>query len=163
MTVFNGELFLATYAANTQTSGSVPTCNNGTARVWGMDYQIADPTSPPTSGGKGLLNGLPPQASTPLLQFVTPSASTGGTGLGGVVIPGVSIRQSPACASSTAGVNPLGGGAYNSVSNFTPSTYSMFAQLGQANSSGLGANTLNISLNPPIMPMRIDSWAGIFE
>jgi type IV pilus assembly protein PilY1 len=162
MTVFNGELFLATYAANTQSS-TVSTCNNGTARIWGMDYQIADTANPPASGGKGLLNDLPPHPTTNIVQFVTPSAATGGSGLAGVVIPGVSIRQSPACASASTGVNPLGGGSYNSVGSFAPSTYSMFAQLGQANPSGLGANTLNISLNPPIMPLRIDSWAGIFE
>jgi hypothetical protein len=61
------------------------------------------------------------------------------------------------------GVNPLGGGGYNSVGSYAPSTFSMFAQLGQSNPAGAGANTLNIALNPPLIPLRIDSWAGVFE
>jgi hypothetical protein len=63
----------------------------------------------------------------------------------------------------TGGVNPLGGGSYNSIGASSPSSFSLFAQLGQANPSGAGANTLNIGLNPPLIPMRIDSWAGVFE
>lgn len=95
---------------------------------------------------------------------MVPSQSTDFVGLAGVVIPGVSIRASPACASvGTGGVNPLGGGSYNSIGNSAPSSFSLFAQLGQQNPTGPGANTLNIGLNPPLIPMRIDSWAGVFE
>jgi len=167
MTVFNGELFFATYAANASSGSTTSTCNVGLARVWGVDYQTPDPsqsTTPPQWGGKPLMNALPPQPSTTIVSYVIPSESTGNSNLAGVVIPGVSIRQSPACAAAGGAVaNPLGGGSYNSVGAFSPSTYSMFAQLGQSNSAGAGANTLNISLNPPLIPMRIDSWAGVFE
>jgi len=162
MTVFNGELFFATYAANATSSTS--SCNQGLARVWGVDYQTAYPSEPAGDGGNPLLNDLPPNPPTNIVPFVVPSQSTGNSALTGVVIPGVSIRATPACAAvGTGGVNPLGGGSYNSIGASSPSSFSLFAQLGQANPSGAGANTLNIGLNPPLIPMRIDSWAGVFE
>jgi type IV pilus assembly protein PilY1 len=166
MTVFNGELFFATYVAGQQAT-SVATCSQGYARIWGMDYQTpwsTEPTNPPAYGGNPLLNDLPPHPTTNIVQFVVPAASTGESSIGAAVIPGVSIRASPSCASATASIpNPMTGGSYNAIGASTPSSFSLFAQLGQANPTGLGSNTLNIALNPPIIPLRIDSWAGVFE
>jgi type IV pilus assembly protein PilY1 len=155
MTVFNGELFFATFAAGVPTPSG--TCNQGNGRIFGVDYQVAYAAASPGSGGNPLMTPLGPPPPS-VVAYVVP------TGLGGVVIPGVSIRATPACASQgTGGVNPLGGGSYNSIGASTPASFSLFAQLGQQNPTGPGANTLNIPLNTPIVPMRIDSWAGVFE
>jgi type IV pilus assembly protein PilY1 len=172
MTVFNGTLFFSTYAAGAPGSSSLPatttaTCNNGIARIWGLDFAIQDsPTSTPTCypGGKAEMPNIPPASATPSTCSITPSTAPGYSGLAGAVIPGVSIRQSPACASTAPGaVDPFTGASHASVSNFTPGSYSVFAGVGQQNSGGLGSQTVSVALPTPIIPTRVDSWAAIFE
>ncbi len=169
MTVFNGTLFFSTYAAGAPGSASstATSCNNGTARIWGLDFAVQDSaTSTPTCfpGGKAEMPNIAPASATPAVCSVTPSNSPGYSGLAGAVIPGVSIRQSPACASGTPGaVDPFTGATQSSVSNFTPGSYSVFAGAGQQNSGGLGSQTVSVALPPQVIPTRVDSWAAIFE
>jgi len=158
MTVFDRVLYFATYFAGDPT---VVSCTNGSARLWGFDYVTPlDTTNCPTdstSCGQGGARRFPATAPT---DFVDPVMNNGVAQ--GAVIPGVSIRATPACASLTSSTSSYVGGGHSSTSNFSGGSFSLFATVGA--SGGTGTGGLDIATIPtPASPTLIDSWAAVLE
>jgi hypothetical protein len=104
----------------------------------------------------------PPQTPAPV--FVQPSDYD--PTLLGRVIPGVSIKATPACASLGASTSDpyVGGGMHQTPSNFTAGGYSLFTQVGAKSNSGTtGARTFETSVPTPVAPTVIDSWAAVLD
>ncbi len=168
MTVFDGTLYFATYAA---ASSSTVSCSSGSARLFGWDFVLpfdttCSPTDPLAScnRGQGGVRELQiPPAAPP--DFVDPTVTNGAQA--GAVIPGVSIQATPACGSISAATtdNYVPGGTHRSLSNVTAQTYSLFAQVGGKSATGTGAATgqVNLPVPTPGSPTVIDSWAAVLE
>ena len=79
--MFDGTFYFATFAAAPPGS---QVCAGGHARLWGLDFETAagGVTPDPTKGG--------------IMRFYIEPGLTDPT-LAGRVIPGVSIKQTPAC------------------------------------------------------------------
>lgn len=156
MTVFNGVLYFATFAA--PAAGSA-VCSGGTAKLWGLDY--VTPENPSNLSLGGLYSLMPPlpQAQT-LTSYIIP-ANTDST-LAGKVIPGVSINATPACgnfgSTGDGGVNTQG-----APQNFTPGSYSIFSQIGAQGSSGSSTRQISLPVPTPASPTLVDSWAAVTE
>jgi type IV pilus assembly protein PilY1 len=161
MTVFDGTVYFATYGAPTSGSQS---CSSGDARLWGRDFIIPDDPTDLTKGGK--LRLQPPQGPiNPLPLYVQPD--TYDTTLSGAVIPGVSIKATPACGGlGTPGPDSYVYGTQHQMQqNFeTPqSQFSLFMNVGAGGSAGSNTQTYEVPLPTPISPTMIDSWAGVLE
>jgi type IV pilus assembly protein PilY1 len=156
MTVFDGVLYFATYAA---APVGTQACTSGHGRIWGLDF--INPIDPNAEklGGIPRLNPVP--AMHP--QYIEPDESD--TTLRGVVIPGVSINGTPACASTSAASNDsyVAGATHQSATNFTSGGYSVYSQLGASGSNGAATRQFSLSVPPPISPTTIDSWAAVLE
>ena len=175
MTVFDGKLYFATYAASpTPPAGQpVTTCANAVARIWGLDFinpadkncsNVASTTCDRSIGGAPMLQLAPPQPSNVLVANVTPSASD--ATLVNVVIPGLSVNETPACAGGGTGTTDqyVAGATHTTPSNVKAGGYNILAQVGQTAPGGVGARTLsNLTVPPPISPTTIDSWAAVVE
>jgi type IV pilus assembly protein PilY1 len=173
MTVFNGVFYFATYSATQQ---GQQVCTGGSGRIWGLDFVMpgangsgttADTTCSSSPSGCSAGGMWELQTGTgPALQFITPQGSTNyGNVPSGSVIPGVSVKATPACAS----LGPPGQDGYvygstqhQAVQNFTSGGYSVFSTVGAPGTGG-GVSTVNISVPPPISPTAIDSWAAVIE
>jgi type IV pilus assembly protein PilY1 len=161
MTVFNGTLYFATYDAGSNTTD---VCKSGVARIWGLDYTTPQSTSMPpdrSAGGKWELIG--PGSSSPV-QYVN-EIDIDSSLPGNAVIPGVSIKTTPACASLTSGSDQyVPGASHQTPTNFTPGRYSLFAQVGAKSSATTGGvATINMDLPTPTSPTVLDSWAAVLE
>jgi type IV pilus assembly protein PilY1 len=175
MTVFNGVLYFATYAAAPAPPAGtvVTTCADAVARIWALDFvnpadancsSSASTTCDRSIGGKPLLTLPPPQPANSLFANITPSATD--ATLTNVVIPGLAINETPACASGGTATtdNYVAGASHVTPTNLTSPSYSIMAQVGQTNPNGAGARTLNnLSVPKPISPTQIDSWAAVVE
>jgi type IV pilus assembly protein PilY1 len=155
MTVFDGVLYFATYAAAPPASAS---CTSGHGRIWGLDF--VKPADVNFLNKGGLARVVPPVGAHP--QYVQPD-ETDNTLLG-AVIPGVSIKATPACAGlGTSGADPYVAGAQHSTEqNLSPGQYSVFSQVGATGPSG-GSKTYELQIPTPIAPTMIDSWAAVLE
>ena len=161
MTVFDGVLYFATYGAPNAASQS---CTSGDARLWGRDYITPDDANDLTKGGRLVLQ--PPSGPpTPLPLFVQPDIND--TTLQGAVIPGVSIKATPACAGLGApGADSYVFGAqHQSASSFTSpqNQFSLYTQVGAPGKNGTATRTYELQLPTPVSPTMIDSWAGVLE
>jgi type IV pilus assembly protein PilY1 len=159
MTVFDGVLYFATYAA---APAATQACTSGHGRIWGLDFVTPADTAVPPDRSKGGLARLNPQ---PVLhpQYIQPDEAD--TTLQGIVIPGVSINATPACADSpTATSDPyVAGASHSSPANFTPGSYSVFAQLGTTGTNGAATRQFTQAVPTPLSPTTIDSWAAVLE
>jgi type IV pilus assembly protein PilY1 len=157
MTVFNRTLYFATYYAG---DPKAVVCNNGSARLWGFDYVTPYGTacaSSSASCGQGGVRRLQAPA-----DFVDPVVTNGAPQ--GAVVPGVSIKMTPACASlGTAAADNYTGAMHAAPTNFAAGTYSLFAQIGAKAGSGSATQQVDITLAPPASPTLIDSWAAVLE
>jgi hypothetical protein len=81
------------------------------------------------------------------------------------VIPGVSIKATPACAglSSATGDQYVAGATHTSPQNFAAGGYSLFSQVGAPGGTNGATQTINMSVPTPISPTTIDSWAAVLE
>jgi len=164
MTVFNGTAYFSTYAAAQGTQS----CSSGDARVWGRDFVLpavnCGTTCQPSDlqqGGKIRLP-LPPSAQ----PYVQPDQVTGSGVPAGAVIPGVSILNTPACASlgNPSADQYVFGASHAAPANFTAGGFSLFSQVGKSGGSGgTAAGTMQINLQTPISPTAVDSWAPVLE
>jgi type IV pilus assembly protein PilY1 len=175
MTVFNGVLYFTTYAAAPAApAGQLPaSCTNAVARVWGLDFVTpADPmcsnvTSSMcdrTTGGKPMLTLAAPQPANAVFANVTPAATD--NTLTNVVIPGLAVNQTPACAGGGTGTSDpyVAGATHTTPSNVKAGGFSLLAQVGQTNPNGAGARTINnLTVPTPLSPTQIDSWAAVVE
>jgi type IV pilus assembly protein PilY1 len=170
MTVFNGTLYFSTFAAAPVGTQS---CNSGTARLWGRDYVTpADPSCAGTSGTcNRSLGGLPEMQPPPPNAPVSPAPSwiepdQYDATLAGKVIPGVSIKATPACANlGTPGPDSYVYGAQHaSPQNYSQSSgFSVFSQVGAKGSGGSATKQVSVSVTTPVSPTVIDSWAAVLE
>jgi type IV pilus assembly protein PilY1 len=161
MTVFDGVLYFATYGA---AQAGAQSCSSGHGRVWGLDFvQPADTSSSPDLSKGGLPRLSPPPANHS--QYFQPDESD--NSLLGVVIPGVSIKATPACAGlGTAGNDQYVAGAMHSQQqglSMSSTQFSLSAQLGAPNNSGTATKQLDVPVATPASPTIIDSWAAVLE
>jgi hypothetical protein len=162
MVVFNNGLFFTTYSAGAGLS-SGNTCTAGDARLWGMDYITAAPSTTNTSGagGNSPVGGL-------VLTGTHPYVDLGLTVGSNVVVPGVSVQQTTACATLAASSPDqyVPGASHMTTTSYTGSSFALVAQAGKpstTSSAGTGAQTVNISLPSPSSPTVVDSWAAVTE
>jgi type IV pilus assembly protein PilY1 len=169
MTVFNGTLYFATFA--TAPAGT-QSCVNGSARLWGRDFVTPDdpacatnPTSCNRSLG-GLREMQPPAPAAPTSPppvYVEPDLTD--PTLAGKVIPGVSIKATPACANlgAATGDQYVYGANHAAPQNFVPGGYSLFSQVGAKGTNGQTTRQFETSVPTPVAPTVIDSWAAVLE
>ena len=147
-------------------------CSTSYARIWGLDFvkpadtNCNDSSSTSCDRGIGGIPGLqlpPPQPTGTFVANVTPSATD--ATLNNVVIPGLAINETPACATggSPAQDTYVAGAMHSSVSNFTAGSFSLLSTVGQTNPSGPGARSLTTGVAAPTTPTMIDSWASVVE
>lgn len=169
MTVFNGTLYFATYAA---ASSSATTCSSGDARLYGWDFVLPqDTTCSPTDDSVPCSRNLGGVRELQIPPAVPPDfidASGSGLAPAGAVLPGVAIQATAACGSISAAANDpyVAGGTHRSLSNVTPQTYSLIASVGANNATGLNNTAtpqVQISLTTPSSPTVISSWASVLE
>jgi type IV pilus assembly protein PilY1 len=160
MTVFDGTLYFATFAA--APPGSV--CTVGTARLWGRHFVTPDDPNQLSLGGKRIMQPPPPNAPLPTPPpYIEPDQYD--NSLAGKVIPGVSIKATPACANlGQPGPDQYVYGAnHASPQNFTPGGYSLFTQVGAKGTSGNTTRQFEMPVATPVSPTVIDSWAAVLE
>jgi type IV pilus assembly protein PilY1 len=170
MTVFNGTLYFSTYA--TAPAGT-QSCNNGTARLWGRDFVTPDDPTCATNpascnrsiGGLRELQPPPPNPPTsPAPVFVEPDLYD--TSLVGKVIPGVSIKATPACAdlgNASPGDPYVAGATHSAPQGYSAGGYSLFTQIGAQGTNGSATSQFQMSVPTPVSPTVIDSWAAVLE
>jgi type IV pilus assembly protein PilY1 len=155
MTLFNRTLYFSTFMQTIS-----PTCNDiGTSSVWGLDYILSVPGTPPQ-----------PQQNRATIDYAN------------VVVSGVGLRQRPSCSTTGSAVAAtttdaiLGYGAITSVSATKAGAFELVIQKGggrAAGTSGSGSgstssssNTIaqdTIAIDAPRAAARLDSWAPIIE
>jgi hypothetical protein len=81
------------------------------------------------------------------------------------VIPGISIKATPACAGlGTPGSDQYVAGANHSTpQNFASGGYSLFAQVGAKGANGSATAQIQMPVQTPTSPTSIDSWAAVLE
>ncbi|MGH7297562.1 MAG: hypothetical protein ACRELB_21675, partial [Polyangiaceae bacterium] len=169
MTVFNGTLYFSTYAAAPPGTQS---CNSGVARLWGRDFVTPDdntcagnPTGCDRSlGGLREMQPPPPNAPTvPPPVYVEPDLYD--STLQGKVIPGVSIKATPACADlGTPGNDSYVAGATHAApQDYAGGSYSLFTQVGAKGTNGATTRQFETAVPTPVSPTTIDSWAAVLE
>jgi type IV pilus assembly protein PilY1 len=160
MTVFNGTLYFATYDAGANTTN---VCKSGLGKIWGLDFIVPQSTSSPpdySMGGKIELQTSPPSTTPPQNILETQIDPT----LAGAVIPGVSIKSTPACASLNSGSDQyVPGASHTTPTNFTPGSFSLFAQAGAKGTGTSATSQINLALPTPTSPTVLDSWAAVLE
>jgi type IV pilus assembly protein PilY1 len=156
MTVFDGVLYFATYGA---ASPGAQSCTSGHGRIWGLDFVTPADTKALAKGGLPRLNPLPASHN----QYVQPDESD--SSLLGVVIPGVSIKATPACAGlGTAGSDAyVAGASHSAPANYTGGQFSVFTQLGTKGANGAATRQFELTVPTPSAPTVIDSWAAVIE
>lgn len=164
MTVFNGTLYFSTYAAAPPGSQS---CTSGTARLWGRDFVRPDVLTDLSQGGVRQLQPPPPNPPVnPAPINIVPASYPGSGVTAGAVIPGVSIMNTPACASlgSPTSDQYVFGATHSAPQNFTAGSFSLFSQVGKPGSTGgTATGTMQFNLSTPIAPTQVDSWAAVVE
>src|SRR6185312_996584 len=97
---------------------------------------------------------------------IVPASYPGSGVTAGAVIPGVSIMNTPACASlgSPTSDQYVFGATHAAPQNFTAGSFSLFSQVGKPGTSGgTAAGTMQFNLSTPIAPTMVDSWAAVLE
>jgi type IV pilus assembly protein PilY1 len=161
MTVFNGTLYFATYYAGATGTNS---CNGGIARLWGRDFVTPDNLTDLSQGGVRILQPPPPNKPlNPPPTYIQPSDYD--PPLLGKVIPGVSIKATPACGSlGLPGADQyVAGATHQSPNNFAPGSFSLFSPVGMSGTNGAAVNAYELPLATPTSPTVIDSWAAVVE
>ncbi len=162
MTVFNGTLYFSTFAA---APTSTQSCSAGTARLWGRDFVTPSNTANLSLGGLPEMQPPPPNLPTaPPPSWVEPDVYD--NTLAGKVIPGVSIKATPACANlGLPGPDSYVYGAQHSTpQNYSQSGgFSVFSQVGAKGSNGAATKQVSMAVATPVSPTVIDSWAAVLE
>ena len=161
MTVFNGTLYFATYSA---APPGAQVCTGGLARLWGRDFVTPDNSSDLSQGGLRELQPPPPNPPlNPPPVYVQPSDYD--STLLGKVIPGVSIKATPACAGlGTPGNDSyVYGASHSAPQNYSSGSFSLFTQVGAKGTGGASTKTIDVAVPTPVSPTQIDSWAAVLE
>jgi type IV pilus assembly protein PilY1 len=160
MTVFDGTLYFSTFGTPNATTQS---CNAGTARLWGRDF--VTPSNPSNLSLGGLPELQPPSGPvSPAPSYVEPDVTD--PTLAGKVIPGVSIKSTPACANLGAPGNDsyVYGAQHAAPQNYSqPGGFQLFSQVGAKGSNGAATKQITMNVATPVSPTVIDSWAAVLE
>lgn len=151
MAIFDGVLYFASFAP----AATAATCTGGLARLWGRDFVVPKDLNDPSQGGVPRLN---PSGSAVAPDFFDPLTN-------GKLIPGVSVNISPSCANASVGTSDpyVSGATHFSATNVTSTQPSLLAQVAGQNSTGTGAQRLEVKLPMPRSPTIVDSWAAVVE
>jgi type IV pilus assembly protein PilY1 len=156
MTVFNGTLYYTTFSAG---SISASACSPGDARLWEVNYLTANTAGLPGTGG----DPLPSSTQYPRVSGKPYEDLSSQTGTSNVVIPGITIQQTTACAqTSTSSDQYVPGASHASTTSFTSGGFSMIAKYSKPGSPG-GLATFSQTVPTPTTPTVIDSWAAVTE
>jgi type IV pilus assembly protein PilY1 len=161
MTVFNGVFYFATYDAGATNANA---CKTGMGRLWGRDFVAPYKSADLSQGGTPILQPPPPNTPTsPPPLYVQPSDYD--STLLGAVIPGVSIKATPACAQLGSGSSDayVAGTTHQSPRSFAPGSYSLFTQVGKAGTNGSATAQIEMPVQAPTSPTTVDSWAAVLE
>jgi type IV pilus assembly protein PilY1 len=144
MAVFDKTLYFSTYKVGSSTTN---VCQAGSANLYGRDYVKPYDNSNRSLGGDYRLvpTSVPFQPQGPDL------------------IPGVSIRESQACATAV-NTNDFFGGVRLGSQMTTPASFSLFAN--QAKNGGVNGNAvaqIKKDLQLPRTQTIVDSWASVVE
>jgi type IV pilus assembly protein PilY1 len=161
MTVFNSTFYFATYDAGASNTNA---CKQGMGRIWGRDFVTPADTNDLSLGGvRELQPPLPAAPQSPPPPYIQPSDYD--STILGAVIPGVSIKATPACAGlGTPGSDQyVAGATHSSPQNFAPGSYSLFTQVGKTGTNGSATAQIQMPVQTPTSPTTIDSWAAVLE
>ncbi len=160
MALLSKVAYFATYTPAPLTAA----CNNGSSKVWGVDYVQPRDSSSPGAGGLGKI--LPPTegdsaASAP--QYIDGTSSDSPIGRDAAIF-GVTIGMVPAC-SSTASGDPASNSGHMRVTSTSQSTFQLILQTGSSGSSPAGGavNFTTLDVAQPAAAPTIDSWVAILE
>ncbi len=145
MAVFDRALYFASYRVNSTSNR----CQDGEARIYGVDYARPQLAGDLSQGGAFRLPALP----TPV-QFTSEGAE---------LVPGVSIRASQGCAEAQNTQDYFGGTRVGALMT-TPVSYSLVANRSAASPTP-GNSVLQIRKDLPIPRTQtiVDSWASVVE
>jgi hypothetical protein len=133
-------------------------------RLWGRDFVAPYKSTDLSQGGTPILQPPPPNTPTsPPPLYVQPSDYD--STLLGAVIPGVSIKATPACAQlgSASTDTYVAGTTHQSPQNFAGGSYSLFTQVGKAGTNGSATAQIEMPVQAPSSPTTVDSWAAVLE
>jgi type IV pilus assembly protein PilY1 len=166
MTVFNNILYFASFLPPNATSPSSPVCTGGTPMLWGLDFELPNPTcsvGPPDWQSIPTGCGGTPRDFLPTGWLANPPDANGNPTVN-VVIPGVAVAVTPSCTNTSAATaNQYTGGMQTGVTGTTSGTYSLVAQIGGKNNTTNSTNTISRALTAPNAPTLVDSWATLSE
>jgi type IV pilus assembly protein PilY1 len=155
MTVFNGTLYFSTFGVPASTA---QVCSSGYARIWGRDF--VTPSNPSNLSLGGLQELQPPPANPWIEPDITDPT------LAGKVIPGVSIKATPACANlgTPAADQYVYGAQHAAPQNYAQTGgFSVFSQVGTKGTNGSATKQVSLNVATPVSPTLIDSWAAVLE
>jgi hypothetical protein len=116
------------------------------------------------------LGGLPvlpltASATSARIPYTVPGATD--PTVAGIVIPGLAIAATPACAGGGAPATDqyVAGDSHTTPSAVTPGSYSVSAQVSKTNTNGTpGVRQLTgLNIQQPLAPSLVDSWAEVSE
>jgi hypothetical protein len=146
-------------------SPTTPVCNGGTPKLWGLDYQLPNPTCGfgPNEGQGPTGCGGTPRDFLPSGVLPNPPDANGNPTVN-VVIPGVAVALTPSCTNTSApAIDPYTGGMHTSTSGTTSGSYSLMAQVSGKSTATGAQNTITRPLLTPSSATLVDSWATLTE
>ncbi len=159
MTLFNNILYFGTFIP--RTTGSP--CNDGFARLWGVDMVQTDPSAVGTFVPMPRLDvdGIPADDVR-----VTCDLNNNGTCADDVnsILFGTTVAQQPNCNVTSSTIDPTTGFSRSFVQSSSGGSFALYLQTGHTQT--LGTTTSTITSRPiarPIVPARVDAWATVFE
>ena len=170
MTVFNGTLYFSTYAAPPAGTTVVHRGHRaplGTRLRHAGRHDLHDQPHRAATGRSAVWprcsRHRPTSAEPSPRLYVEPDLYD--PTLAGKVIPGVSIKATPACANLG---NPgpdsyVYGASHSSPQNYAAGSYSLFTQVGAKGTNGATTRQFETAVPTPVSPTLIDSWAAVLE
>jgi type IV pilus assembly protein PilY1 len=166
MAVFDNTFYFATFLPPNPASPATPVCSGGTPKLWGLDYELPNPTcgvGPPDWQNLPTGCGGNPRDYLPSGFLPNPPDANGNPTVN-VVIPGVAVAVTPSCTNTAApATDQYTGGMHTGTSGTTSGTYSLVAQVGGKNNATGAANTVSRALLAPNAATMVDSWATVSE
>jgi hypothetical protein len=159
MTVFDSQVYFATFAPGTTTTA----CTSGDGRLYGMDFVAKYTPCTAAPAGTGCGGVYSPGFPSP--GWIAPSATD--ASLKGQLIPGVSVRGNAACATTAAVTDVFGGGTYTGTTATAAASYELFMNIsttkGAQGVAGQTGATFRVALAPPKRLTSVNAWAGVME